>query len=120
MSHPSDALRACTRRENSIAAAEQRFLGFDPGRDLHRGCGLNSLMISQVPSSSELIELSAGLHRLARNLWWTWNQDAQDLFLELSPRSWQNLYHNAVAVLCVVSESELLVHLMEPDFGAGV
>ena len=35
----------------------------------------------------------AGLNRLARNLWWTWNQDAQDIFEELSPRAWRNLYH---------------------------
>ncbi|MED5278838.1 MAG: DUF3417 domain-containing protein, partial [Verrucomicrobiota bacterium] len=41
----------------------------------------------------------AGLNRLARNLWWTWNQDAQDIFEELSPRAWRYLYHNAVAVL---------------------
>ncbi|MBX3745202.1 MAG: alpha-glucan family phosphorylase [Verrucomicrobiae bacterium] len=73
-------------------------------------------MISQAPSSSELAELRAGLHRLARNLWWTWNQDAQDLFQELSPRSWQNLYHNAVAVMWEVSDYELKVHLMEPAF----
>jgi len=73
-------------------------------------------MTSPIPSASELADLSAGLHRLARNLWWTWNQDAQDLFQELSPRSWQNLYHNAVAVLREVSDYELKVHLMEPDF----
>ncbi len=73
-------------------------------------------MTSLVPTSAELTELRTGLHRLARNLWWTWNQDAQDLFQELSPRSWQNLYHNAVAVLWEVSDYELMVHLMEPAF----
>lgn len=73
-------------------------------------------MTLQVPTTSELTELRADLHRLARNLWWTWNQDAQDLFQELSPRSWQNLYHNAVAVLWEVSDYELKVHLMEPAF----
>jgi starch phosphorylase len=73
-------------------------------------------MTSSAPSSAELAEVQAGLHRLARNLWWTWNQDAQDLFQELSPRSWQNLYHNAVAVLWEVSDYELKVHLMESGF----
>lgn len=65
---------------------------------------------------TEITQLRSGLHRLARNLWWTWNQDAQDLFQELSPRSWQNLYHNAVAVLREVGDYELGVHLMEPGF----
>lgn len=73
-------------------------------------------MTSPTPTASELADLRAGLQRLARNLWWTWNQDAQDLFQELSPRSWQNLYHNAVAVLREVSDYELKVHLMEPAF----
>ena len=50
-------------------------------------------------SSSELTELIHGLNRLAHNLWWTWNQEAQEIFQKLSPRAWQNLYHNAVAVL---------------------
>lgn len=67
-------------------------------------------------SQSELTNLSAGLNKLARNLWWTWNQGAQEVFQELSPRGWQNLYHNAVAVLREVSEAELRVRLQAPEF----
>src|ERR1041385_4407015 len=64
----------------------------------------------------ELTELITGLNRLARNLWWTWNQESQEIFQELSPRGWQNLYHNAVAVLREVSDYELRVHLQDPEF----
>ncbi len=64
--------------------------------------------------------LTAGLNRLARNLWWTWDQGAQEIFQELSPRAWQNLYHNAVAILHEVSTHELRVRLEEPDFAAHV
>src|SRR5712664_1354187 len=71
-------------------------------------------------SSNELTELIAGLNRLARNLWWTWNQESQEIFQELSPRGWQNLYHNAVAVLHEVSDYELRVRLQDPDFAARV
>ena len=67
-------------------------------------------------TGSELNELVAGLNKLAHNLWWCWNQEAQDLFQRLSPRGWQNLWHNAVAVLREVSEYELRVHLQEPVF----
>ena len=56
-------------------------------------------MSQSTLSTIELTELTIGLHRLARNLWWTWSQEAQELFQEMSPRCWQNLYHNAVAVL---------------------
>ena len=67
-------------------------------------------------SAAQLNQLTQGLHRVAHNLWWTWNQDAQELFQELSPRGWQNLYHNAVAVLHEVSEYELRVRLQDPTF----
>jgi starch phosphorylase len=73
--------------------------------------------MSKTPlSPTELTDLIAGLNRLARNLWWTWNQESQEIFHELSPRGWQNLYHNAVAVLREVSDYELRVHLQNPDF----
>ena len=71
-------------------------------------------------TSEELRELTVGLNKLARNLWWTWDQGAQEVFEELSPRAWQNLYHNAVAILHEVSEQELRVRLEEPDFSAKV
>ena len=77
-------------------------------------------MSDQTLSGKELSELSAGLHRLARNLWWTWNQEAQELFAELSPRCWQNQYHNAVAVMREVSEYELRTRLQDQEFAARV
>jgi starch phosphorylase len=71
-------------------------------------------------SPAEITELTLGLNRLARNLWWTWSQEAQDVFFELSPRGWQNLYHNAVAVLHEVSDYELRCRLQDPDFAQRV
>src|SRR5512135_722032 len=73
-------------------------------------------MSNRTLNAKELTELTVGLNRLARNLWWTWNQDAQEIFQELSPRGWQNLYHNAVAILHEVSDYELRVRLQDPVF----
>ena len=75
-------------------------------------------MKSKVLSAQEITEIVVGLNRMARNLWWTWNQDAQELFQELSPRGWQNLYHNAVAILHEVSEYELRTRLQDHEFAA--
>jgi len=69
---------------------------------------------------TELTELTSGLNRLARNLWWSWDQDAQDVFHDLSPRGWQNLYHNAVAILHELSEYELRMRLNDPAFAERV
>ena len=67
-------------------------------------------------TGAELDKLVAGLNKLARNLWWSWDQEAQDLFQTLSPRAWQNLYHNAAAIMREVSEYELRVRLQDAGF----
>src|SRR3954467_3095721 len=77
-------------------------------------------MSDRTLSAKELTDLTGGLNRLARNLWWTWSQDAQEIFQELSPRGWQNLYHNGVAVLHEVSEYELRVRLQDHGFAQRV
>ena len=77
-------------------------------------------MTKKKLTQDELKQLTDGLHKLARNLWWTWDQGAQEIFQELSPRCWQNLYHNAVAVLSEVSEYELQVRLQNLDFAEHV
>ncbi|MGD1086010.1 MAG: DUF3417 domain-containing protein, partial [Verrucomicrobiota bacterium] len=71
-------------------------------------------------TTTECTDIIGGLNRMARNLWWTWNQGAQEIFAELSPRCWQNLYHNAVAVLREVSDYELRMRLQDPDFARRV
>ena len=70
-------------------------------------------MTKPALTSAQLTEIISGLNKLARNLWWTWNQEPQEIFQELSPRGWQNLYHNGVAVLKEVSDYELRVRLQE-------
>jgi glycogen phosphorylase len=71
-------------------------------------------------SPEELTKLIADLNRLAHNIWWTWNQGAQEIFEILSPRCWQNLYHNAVAVMREVSDYELRVRLQDQEFARRV
>ena len=77
-------------------------------------------MTKRPLTSEEVQGLTVGLNRLARNLWWTWSQEPQEIYHELSPRGWQNLYHNAVAILREVSEYELRVRLQDPDFARRV
>ena len=77
-------------------------------------------MGSKCLTQDEITSMIARLKRLAGNLWWTWNQECQDIFHELSPRGWQNLYHNAVAVLQEVSDYELRVRLQDKRFASHV
>ena len=55
------------------------------------------------------------LQTLARNLWWTWNPQAQDIFQELSPLVWERSNHSALEVLHEVSPTELSARLHDPE-----
>jgi len=39
------------------------------------------------------------LWSLARNIWWSWDQESKDIFLDLDPKRWRELNHNPVALL---------------------
>jgi starch phosphorylase len=39
------------------------------------------------------------LWELARNVWWSWDNDCASLFRDLSPARWKNLNHNPIALL---------------------
>jgi starch phosphorylase len=39
------------------------------------------------------------LWSLARNLWWSWDNESDTLFLDLNPTRWRELNHNPVALL---------------------
>ena len=47
------------------------------------------------------------LWALARNLWWSWDQDSTSLFRDLDPVRWRELNHNPVALLSEIPLSKL-------------
>lgn len=46
----------------------------------------------------------ARLKELALNIWWSWNDDAKNLFSSLDPFLWEDVYHNPVAFLREVDD----------------
>ncbi|MGA9119497.1 MAG: alpha-glucan family phosphorylase [Bacteroidota bacterium] len=69
-------------------------------------------MASQ-PSPAQIDALIDNLHALSRNLWWTWNHTAQEVFAQLSPYMWERSNHNPVEVLRWVSREELRLRLRD-------
>lgn len=51
--------------------------------------------------------LAARLEALARNLWWTWQPQAQRLFAALDPPLWDALGHNPLATLAYTPRERL-------------
>ena len=69
-------------------------------------------MASQ-PSPTQIDALIDNLHALSRNLWWTWNHTAQEVFAQLSPYMWERSNHNPVEVLRWVRREELRLRLRD-------
>ena len=47
------------------------------------------------------------LWSLARNLWWSWDNDSTSIFHDLDPLRWQQLNHNPIALLSEIPLAEI-------------
>jgi starch phosphorylase len=47
------------------------------------------------------------LREIAYNLWWSWDQEASDLFRQLAPDLWETTCHNPALMLETVSQKRL-------------
>jgi len=47
------------------------------------------------------------LWSLARNLWWSWDQESSGLFLDLDPVRWRQLNHNPISMLGEIPLSQI-------------
>ncbi len=57
-------------------------------------------VISEARTLARFIApLQERLWSLARNLWWSWDQDSVNVFLDLDPTQWRQLNHNPVTLL---------------------
>ncbi|MBE7464175.1 MAG: alpha-glucan family phosphorylase [Planctomycetes bacterium] len=56
------------------------------------------------------------LREIAYNLWWTWNQDARELFVRIDGNLWAACGHNPVALLGRTSQKRLLELAQDDGF----
>jgi len=61
----------------------------------------------EFPNQYNLPERINRLSELAYNLWWTWNQTAMRLYLQLDRRLWEQVRHNPIAFLHQVDRQKL-------------
>lgn len=53
----------------------------------------------QVYVESKIPERFDPLREISKNVWWTWNYEAQELFQLIDPELWENSKHNPVTLL---------------------
>ncbi len=56
------------------------------------------------------------LQELSKNLWWSWDTEAKQIFEELSPLLWERNNHNPIELLRQISDDELVARC-NFDFG---
>jgi len=69
-----------------------------PGRKITRAGGA---------STAASRSIRARVAAVARNLWWTWNHDAQRLFAALDPALWEASSHNPIHTLARLTPARL-------------
>ncbi|MCB0217471.1 MAG: alpha-glucan family phosphorylase [Chloroflexi bacterium] len=74
--------------------------------------------LTRFDLSAELPPALSGLEALARNLWWSWDPEAESLFASIAARRWEDCAHNPVRLLRQLSPAELQVWAEDPDFKA--
>jgi glycogen phosphorylase len=62
---------------------------------------------AEIPNQFNLPRRINRLGKLAYNLWWTWNPDAQRLFQRIDSELWERTYHNPIRFLRKASKSRL-------------
>lgn len=62
---------------------------------------------TRVPSNFSLPQRIARLSELAYNLWWTWNPEAQRLYLRIDRELWERVGHNPILFLRQVERARL-------------
>ncbi|MBK8179666.1 MAG: alpha-glucan family phosphorylase [Planctomycetes bacterium] len=72
--------------------------------------------LSTFEVAATLPQNLAGLERLARNYWWSWDPEGRDLFAELSPISWRVTGHNPISTLSQVFPEDLEEKAADPRF----
>jgi phosphorylase/glycogen(starch) synthase len=60
----------------------------------------------------------AFLSELANNLWWSWNSDAEELFISMDPSQWDKVNHNPKVLLEKIDYKRLLVLEDDDEFVA--
>jgi starch phosphorylase len=62
----------------------------------------------------------APLQEIARNLWFSWNWEAVQLFIRLSPSLWEKSYQNPVLMLGTLPQADLIAAAKDESFVANV
>jgi len=72
--------------------------------------------LGKIKVTTAIPERLRKLRDIAYNLWWSWNNEAIDLYREIDLALWENLNKNPVRFLQEVSLHKIEEKLADPEF----
>jgi glycogen phosphorylase len=83
-----------------VQTIEPRVFSDDEIRMLMEAAAQVAPVVSEARTLDRFVApIQERLWSLARNLWWSWDHDTTNLFLDLDPARWERLNHNPIALL---------------------
>ena len=91
-----------------VQTVEPRLFREDEIRMLAEAAAQVAPVISEARTLDRFIApVQERLWSLARNLWWSWDQNSTSLFRDLNPTRWKQLNHNPVSLLAEIPLAEI-------------
>ncbi|MGH9640029.1 MAG: DUF3417 domain-containing protein, partial [Bryobacteraceae bacterium] len=91
-----------------VQTVEQRAFSDAEIRMLSEAAAQVAPIVSEARTLGRFIApLQERLWTLARNLWWTWDQDCAAIFRDLNPVRWAELRHNPILLLAEIPLEQL-------------
>ena len=91
-----------------VQSAAARLFSADEVRDLVELSGQIAPLVGELRTQAHFSSQTYDRTRaLARNLWWSWDNDATEIFRELAPSRWRELEHNPIMLVDEMSLDHL-------------
>jgi phosphorylase/glycogen(starch) synthase len=81
--------------------------------DLHQS---NDPVWKRVLVESSFPEKLGGLEAISKNLWWTWNYEAENLFRSIDPVIWEQVEHNPITLMRQIRLDRLMELEQDENF----
>jgi starch phosphorylase len=97
-----------------VQTAEPREFGEEDIRRLSEAAAQVAPVVSEARTLDRFIApIQERMWSLARNLWWTWDQESALLFREMDPARWRQFNHNPVRLLTKIPLVEIELRARE-------
>ena len=91
-----------------VQTIEPRAFREDEVRTLVEAAGQVAPVVSEARALDRfIVPAQEKLWALARNLWWSWDNDTNSLFRDLDPARWRQLNHNPISLLSEIPLAKL-------------